>query len=115
MAEKRLKLGLRWHRRHAYSALRSDLLTDKPTPRRARRREEASSKSQALRGSQLICHRGQIDNAIAELCVRTQVQPNDFFSHYALAEAHWLKGMWPDFAQQILKRNCSDRKSGKDS
>jgi tetratricopeptide (TPR) repeat protein len=46
---------------------------------------------------------GQIDNAIAELRVRTQVQPNDFFSHYALAEAYWLKGMWPDFAQQIEK------------
>jgi TolB-like protein/DNA-binding winged helix-turn-helix (wHTH) protein len=46
---------------------------------------------------------GQIDNAIAELRVRTQVQPNDFFSHYALAEAYWLEGMWPDFAQQIEK------------
>jgi TolB-like protein/DNA-binding winged helix-turn-helix (wHTH) protein len=46
---------------------------------------------------------GQIDNAIAELRVRTQVQPNDFFSHYALAEAYWLKGMWPDFALQIEK------------
>ncbi|MGA9390048.1 MAG: winged helix-turn-helix domain-containing protein [Candidatus Sulfotelmatobacter sp.] len=46
---------------------------------------------------------GQIDNAIAELRVRTQVQPNDFFSHYALAEAYWLKRMWPDFAQQIEK------------
>jgi TolB-like protein/DNA-binding winged helix-turn-helix (wHTH) protein len=46
---------------------------------------------------------GQIDNAIAELRVRTQVQPNDVFSHYALAEAYWLKGMWPDFAQQIEK------------
>jgi TolB-like protein/DNA-binding winged helix-turn-helix (wHTH) protein len=46
---------------------------------------------------------GQIDNAITELRVRTQVQPNDFFSHYSLAEAYWLKGMWPDFAQQIEK------------
>jgi TolB-like protein/DNA-binding winged helix-turn-helix (wHTH) protein len=46
---------------------------------------------------------GQIDNAIAELRVRTQVQPNDFFSHYALAEAYWLKRMWPDFAQQVEK------------
>ncbi len=46
---------------------------------------------------------GQIDNAIAELRVRTQVQPNDFFSHYALAEAYWLKHMWPDFALQIEK------------
>jgi tetratricopeptide (TPR) repeat protein len=46
---------------------------------------------------------GQIDNAITELRVRTQVQPNDFFSHHALAEAYWLKGMWPDFAQQIEK------------
>lgn len=46
---------------------------------------------------------GQIDNAIAELRVRTQVQPNDFFSHYALAEACWLKRMWPDFAQQVEK------------
>jgi TolB-like protein/DNA-binding winged helix-turn-helix (wHTH) protein/Tfp pilus assembly protein PilF len=46
---------------------------------------------------------GQIDNAIAELRVRTQVQPNDFFSHYALAEAYWLKGMRPEFAQQIEK------------
>jgi len=46
---------------------------------------------------------GQIDNAITELRVRTQVQSNDFFSHYALAEAYWLKGMWPDFAQQIEK------------
>jgi TolB-like protein/DNA-binding winged helix-turn-helix (wHTH) protein len=46
---------------------------------------------------------GQIDNAITELRVRTQVQSNDFFSHYALAEAYWLKGMWSDFAQQIEK------------
>ncbi len=46
---------------------------------------------------------GQIDNAIAELRLRTQVQPNDFFSHYALAEAYWLKRMWPEFAQQIEK------------
>jgi TolB-like protein/DNA-binding winged helix-turn-helix (wHTH) protein len=46
---------------------------------------------------------GQTDNAIAELRMRTQVQPNDFFLHYALAEAYWLKGMWPDFAQQIEK------------
>ncbi len=45
----------------------------------------------------------QIDNAIAELRVRTQVQPNDFYSHYALAEAYWLKGMWPDYALQIEK------------
>ncbi|MGA8270659.1 MAG: winged helix-turn-helix domain-containing protein [Candidatus Sulfotelmatobacter sp.] len=46
---------------------------------------------------------GQIDNAIAELRMRTQVQPGDFFSHEALAEAYWLKGMWPEFAQQIEK------------
>jgi TolB-like protein/DNA-binding winged helix-turn-helix (wHTH) protein/Tfp pilus assembly protein PilF len=46
---------------------------------------------------------GQIDNAIAELRLRTQVQPNDFVSHYALAEAYWLKRMWPEFAQQIEK------------
>jgi TolB-like protein/DNA-binding winged helix-turn-helix (wHTH) protein len=46
---------------------------------------------------------GQIDNAIAELRMRTQVQPNDFFSHEELAEAYWLKGMWPEFAQQIEK------------
>jgi len=42
-------------------------------------------------------------NVTTELRVRTQVQSNDFFSHYALAEAYWLKGMWPDFAQQIEK------------
>ncbi len=46
---------------------------------------------------------GQIDDAIAELGMRTQVQPDDFFSHGELAEAYWLKGMWPDFAQQIEK------------
>jgi hypothetical protein len=46
---------------------------------------------------------GQIDNAIAELRLRTQVQPNDFVSHYALAEAYWLRRMWPEFAQQIEK------------
>jgi tetratricopeptide (TPR) repeat protein len=51
----------------------------------------------------LLIRLRRFDEAISELRLRTEAQPQDETSHLLLSDAYWLKGMWKESAQEEEK------------